>query len=62
MTISRPGITYLNPHVDQSDPSSRTYGNPDLKPVKGHRIGLSYNYFNNKWMVSMRLGQSLHIT
>lgn len=58
MTISRPGITYLNPYVDQSDPSSMTYGNPDLKPVNGHRIGLSYNYFKNKWMVSMRLGQS----
>lgn len=59
MTIRRPGISYLNPYVDLSDPSAMTYGNPDLKAEKGHQIGLSYNYFSRKWMLTTRLRQNL---
>ena len=28
MRISRPGITYLNPYIDKTDPIALTYGNP----------------------------------
>ena len=30
MRISRPGITYLNPYVDISDPTAKTYGNTEF--------------------------------
>lgn len=56
-SIRRPGITYLNPYIDMTDPSSKKYGNPDLKAEKGHQIGLRYNFFSAKWIVSMRLQQ-----
>ena len=59
MRISRPGITYLNPFVDNvSDPSAVSYGNPDLRPETGHNVGLTYNYFSPKWILSMSLHQS----
>lgn len=57
MSIRRPGITYLNPYVDLSDPSAMTYGNPDLKAETGHQLGLSYNLMSDKWLVTMRLRQ-----
>ena len=58
MRISRPGITYLNPFVDNiSDPSAISYGNPDLRPETGHNISLTYNYFSPKWILNMSLRQ-----
>ena len=58
MRISRPGITYLNPFVDNiSDPSAISYGNPDLIPETGHNISLTYNYFSPKWILNMSLRQ-----
>lgn len=58
MRISRPGITYLNPFVDDiSDPTAVSYGNPDLRPETGHNISLTYNYFSSKWIVNMSLRQ-----
>ena len=30
MRISRPGISYLNPYMDKTNPIALTYGNPDL--------------------------------
>lgn len=58
MNIRRPGITYLNPYVDLSDPTSKTYGNPDLKAETGHQMQLAYNLFSSKWILTMRLRQS----
>ena len=58
MRISRPGITYLNPFVDDfSDPSAKSYGNPDLEAETGHNISLTYNFFSPKWIVNMTLRQ-----
>ena len=58
MRISRPGITYLNPFVDNfTDPTMKTYGNPDLKPETGHNISLTYNYYSPKWILNMTLRQ-----
>lgn len=58
MRISRPGITYLNPFVDNiSDPTTKTYGNPDLKAEIGHTINAVYNYFSPEWIVSLTLRQ-----
>ena len=59
MRISRPGITYLNPFVDNiSDPFAISYGNPDLVPETGHNINLIYNYFSPKWIMNISLRQN----
>ena len=57
MSIRRPGITYLNPYVNTSDPSSIVYGNPYLKAENGHQIGISYNVYSGKWIVMMKVQQ-----
>ena len=58
MRISRPGITYLNPFVDNlSDPAIKTYGNPGLKPETGHNISLTYNFYSPEWILNMTLRQ-----
>ncbi|MCK9343503.1 MAG: TonB-dependent receptor, partial [Massilibacteroides sp.] len=45
MRINRPGIWYLNPYVNNSDPLNISYGNPNLDSEKAHKIGLTYNMF-----------------
>lgn len=55
MRISRPGISYLNPYVDTSDPTARTYGNPDLDAERGHNVSLVYNLYSPKVMVNATL-------
>ena len=56
--ISRPGITYLNPFVDTSDPTSRSYGNSDLGVENGHNISLVFNSFSSKFMLNATLRYS----
>ena len=58
MRISRPGITYLNPYVDRSNPTMLSYGNPDLDTEKSHNIGLAFNSFSAKMMFSVNLRHS----
>ncbi len=53
MRISRPGITYLNPYRDDSDPTALSYGNPDLEVEKAHNVSLVYNYFSTKLMLNL---------
>ena len=55
MRISRPGITYLNPYVDKSNPIALSYGNPDLDVEKAHNLSLVYNMFTPKLMVNLNL-------
>jgi outer membrane receptor protein involved in Fe transport len=55
MRISRPGITYLNPYVDKTNPIALSYGNPDLEVEKAHNISLVYNMFTPKLMVNLNL-------
>ena len=59
MRISRPGISYLNPYVDTSDPTARSYGNSDLDVERGHNISLVYNLYSPKWIVNLTLRESL---
>lgn len=53
MRISRPGITYLNPYVDISDPTAKSYGNPELETERAHNIGLTYNFFSHNVIVNI---------
>ena len=55
MRISRPGISYLNPYVDKSNPIALSYGNPDLDVEKAHNVSLVYNLFTSKLMVNLNL-------
>ena len=55
MRISRPGISYLNPYVDRSNPIAISYGNPDLDVEKNHNFSLVYNMFTSKLMVNLNL-------
>jgi outer membrane receptor protein involved in Fe transport len=55
MRISRPGISYLNPYVDKTNPIALTYGNPDLDVEKSHNMSLVYNMFTSKLMLNLNL-------
>ncbi|MDE6644895.1 MAG: outer membrane beta-barrel family protein, partial [Muribaculaceae bacterium] len=58
MRISRPGISYLNPYVDQADPTVITYGNPDLDVESTHNVSLVYNLFTPKFSFNATLSNA----
>lgn len=58
MRIARPGITYLNPYVDRSQPTSISYGDPTITTEKTHNIGLVYNSYSSKLMWNATLKQT----
>lgn len=43
--IQRPSITFLNPYINQSDPTNISYGNPDLDPEKSQSFEIGYSLF-----------------
>lgn len=47
--ISRPGIGYLNPYVDDSDPEHIIYGNPRLKSVVTHNLSANFTKNTKRW-------------
>jgi outer membrane receptor protein involved in Fe transport len=53
--ISRPGIWYLNPFMDNSNPFSISQGNPDLKPEVDNSISLNYSYITPKLNINTNL-------
>lgn len=58
MRISRPGIGFLNPYMDKSDPTSVSYGNTNLESEKAHNLSLVYNLATPAWIVNLTLRQS----
>ena len=58
MRISRPGISYLNPYVDTTDPTALTYGNTDLEVERGHNVSLVYSAYTPKVMFNATLRYS----
>lgn len=46
--LSRPGIWYLNPFYNNSDPYNVSQGNPNLSPELGHSLSFSYGYYSRK--------------
>ncbi len=56
MRIVRPGISYLNPYVDRSNPTSLSYGNSNLDTEKSHTVNMVYNYYSAKFMLSATMG------
>lgn len=49
MRIRRPGIRYLNPYINDTDPLNISYGNPNLDSEKSHNIRLNYSIFTQKF-------------
>lgn len=58
MRISRPGIWYLNPFRNTSNPTSISYGNPDLETEKSHSVGVTFSSFSAKFNVNATLNYS----
>lgn len=53
--ISRPGIWYLNPFLDNSNPYSLSQGNPDLVPELNNSISFDYSYISPKLTLNTSL-------
>lgn len=49
MRISRPGIWYLNPFVNDVDPNNISYGNPNLDATQSHSLSVNYGLFSQKF-------------
>lgn len=60
MRISRPSIWYLNPYVNDTDPTNISKGNPDLVSEKSHTFELSYSNFTQKFNINMALNYSFN--
>lgn len=56
--ILRPGISYLNPYRNMTDPTNISYGNPDLNVEKTHVVGMVFNHYETKFMMNATLQQS----
>jgi len=48
MRIQRPGIWFLNPYVNNTDPKNISFGNPNLDVEKSHNFNLNYGVFKPK--------------
>ncbi len=58
MRIYRPGIWYLNPYLEDSDPSNISQGNSNLESEKNHIFNLSYSNFTQKFNLNLSLRYS----
>lgn len=57
--LSRPGIWYLNPYVNDIDPFNINYGNPNLDSELSHAFSADYGYFSQKYNVNASLSYHL---
>lgn len=53
MRIYRPGIWYLNPYLDDSNPTNISQGNSHLDSEKSHSFNLSYSNFTQKFNINL---------
>lgn len=60
MRIWRPGIYYLNPYYDDTNPNYVTQGNPNIETEKSHAFNLSYSSFTAKFNVNLTLSYSVN--
>lgn len=57
LRLSRPGISYLNPHHTET-PTSISYGNPDLNTNKVHNLSFGYTLMQPKLTLSLNLSST----
>lgn len=55
MRIQRPGIWYLNPYIDDTNPQSISQGNPDLDSEKSNNVNVNYSLFTQKFSINASL-------
>lgn len=53
--ISRPGIWYLNPYRDESNPYFVSYGNPYLDSEKYQNVDINFSSFTQRFMLNASL-------
>ncbi|MGI6073397.1 MAG: outer membrane beta-barrel protein [Fermentimonas sp.] len=58
MRISRPGIWYLNPYVNDFDPNNISYGNPNLESEQQHNININFGSFSQKLNINATINYS----
>ena len=58
MRIYRPGIWYLNPYLDNTDPSSLSQGNSNLESEKNHSFNIGYSNFTSKLSLNLSMRYS----
>jgi hypothetical protein len=51
--IARPGISFLDPYVNNIDAFNITYGNPELAPTVTHVINVAYNMAIKKFFFNI---------
>ncbi len=56
--INRPGISYLDPTVNES-PTEVSYGNPSLVSARNHSLQATYTYIHPKLTLNTSVGYSL---
>lgn len=59
MRVYRPGIWHLNPYVNNANPLSIQYGNPELDAEKNHNFNINYGSFSQKLNFNASLSYSL---
>ena len=55
MRIQRPGIWYLNPHINDVDPQNISQGNPNLDSEKSNNVNLNFSKFTQKFSINASL-------
>jgi outer membrane receptor protein involved in Fe transport len=55
MRIRRPGISYLNPYVNDTDPQNISYGNPELDSEKSNNVNVNFSAFSQKFNLNASL-------
>ena len=58
MRIYRPGIWFLNPYLNDSNPTYISQGNPNLDSEKNHSFNLSYSNFTPKFNINLSMRYS----
>lgn len=58
MRVSRPGIWYLNPYINDVDPNNISYGNPNLDAEQQHNFNINYGSFSQKLNFNVTLSYS----
>lgn len=56
--LQRPGVYYLNPYVENSNPLYISYGNPKLESEISHAFELGYSMYNAKFSWNTSLSAS----
>jgi len=58
MRIQRPGIWYLNPYIDDTNPQNVSQGNPKLDSEKSNNVNFNFSKFAQKFSINASLTYS----